>query len=107
MLVIWRGLGWLAPIIGFTMMVLTQLAIDSVHGDGFYTANSWPKTVAIAAAAVSIGLLGWYLNHIRRGTIVDDASGEVVGKSPSHSLFFIPVEYWALITPAAFLLASM
>lgn len=105
MLIIWRGLGWLVPVVGFAMMVLTQLAIDSTHGDGFYTANTWPKNVAVAAAAVSVGLLGWYLNHVRRGTIVDEESGEVLGKAPSHNLFFIPVEYWALIIPAVFLLA--
>ena len=106
MLVVWRGFGWLVPVIAFGMMVLTQLAIDTVYGHGFYTANAWPKTVALIVAGIAIGLLGLYLNHMRRGTVVDEETGEVLGKSPSHYLFFIPVEYWALITPALFFWAS-
>ena len=58
MLVVWRGFGWLVPVIAFGMMVLTQLAIDTVYGHGFYTANAWPKTVALIVAGLSIGLPG-------------------------------------------------
>lgn len=105
MLIIWRGWGWLVPIVAFAMMVLTQVAVDGIYGDGFYTANAWPKTVAVVVAGLSIGLLGLYLNYVKRGTIIDEETGEVLGKSPSHYLFFIPVEYWALITPAVFLWA--
>ena len=106
MLIVWRGLGWLVPVITFGVMILSQVAIDALYGDGFYTANAWPKTVAIILAALSVGLLGVYLNHIKRRTTVDENTGEDLGKSPSHYLFFIPVEYWALIIPAVFFWAT-
>lgn len=106
MLIVWRGFGWLVPVLAFGVMILSQVVIDALHGDGFYTANAWPKTVAIILAALSVGLLGIYLNHIKRGTIVDEDTGEVLGKSPSHYLFFIPVEYWAIIIPAVFYWAT-
>lgn len=92
--------------LAFGVMILSQVAIDAMYGDGFYTANDWPKTAAIILAALSVGLLGIFLNHIKRGTIVDENTGEVLGKSPSHYLFFIPVEYWALILPAVFFWAT-
>jgi hypothetical protein len=106
MLIVWRGYGWLVPVVTFGVMILSQLAIDALYGDGFYTANAWPKTAAIIVAALSVGVLGIYLNHIKRETVVDEETGEVLGKAPSHYLFFIPVEYWAVIIPAVFYWAS-
>lgn len=102
MLIVWRGYGWLVPVVIFGMLMLSQLTIDAIYGDGFYTANTWPKYAAIGVASVCVGLLGVFLNHIKRGTLVDEQTGEVLGKTPSHYLFFIPVEYWAIITPAIF-----
>lgn len=106
MLVVWRGYGWLAPVLALGAMILSQVAIDALYGDGFYTENAWPKTAAAIVAALSVGLLGIYLNHIKRGTVVDENTGEVLGKSPSHTLFFIPVEYWAVIILAVFFWAT-
>jgi hypothetical protein len=97
MLVVWRGFGWLVPVIVVAALILTQLSVDAVHGEGFYTANAWPKTVAFVAAAICVGLLGLFLNYMKRQVLVDDETGEAVGKAPAHSLFFIPVEYWAIV----------
>lgn len=106
MLIIWRGYGWLVPVVILGVMALSQLAVNALYGDGFYTANAWPKNVAVILAALSIGLLGLYLNYIKRRTLVDEETGEDLGKSPSHYLFFIPIEYWAVITLALFFWAS-
>jgi len=106
MLIVWRGYGWLVPVLTFGVMILSQVGIDAVYGDGFYTANAWPKTAAIVIAALCVGLVGIYLNHIKRGNVVDEETGEVLGKEPSHYLFFIPVEYWAIIIPAVFYWAT-
>ncbi len=102
MLIVWRGFGWLVPVIVMAALILSQLSVDSIYGDGFYTANAWPKQAAFVAAAVLVGFLGFFLNHMKRGYLVDEETGEVVGKAPSHSLFFIPVEYWAVIVLALF-----
>ncbi|MDJ0498720.1 MAG: hypothetical protein QNJ89_12880 [Acidimicrobiia bacterium] len=100
MLIVWRGLGWLVPVFAFAALLLSQLAVDAVYGDGFYTANAWPKQVAFIVAAFSIAILGAYLNHTKRQMLVDEETGEVVGKAPAHSLFFIPIEYWAIVVLA-------
>ena len=100
MLVVWRGLGWLVPVIVFGALILSQLSVDAVYGEGFYTANGWPKQAAFVVAALSVGLLGFVLNHVKRQILVDDETGEALGKAPSHSLFFIPIEYWSIIVLA-------
>jgi len=100
MLVVWRGFGWLVPVFVFGALILTQLAVDAFYGEGFYTANGWPKQAAFIVAAFSVGLLGFFLNHMKRQILIDEETGEEVGKAPAHSLFFIPIEYWAVIVLA-------
>ena len=42
MLIIWRGLGFLVPLIGIAAL----LAPQSVIGNGYYQSHGWPKFVA-------------------------------------------------------------
>ena len=100
MLVVWRGFGWLVPIVVFGALILSQLTVDALYGEGFYRANGWPKQAAFIVAAFFVGCLGFYLNHKKRQILIDEESGEAVGKAPPHSLFFIPIEYWAIIVLA-------
>lgn len=100
MLIVWRGLGWLVPVFVIAALILSQLSVDTVYGEGFYKAHAWPKQAAFIVAAISIGVLGIYLNHKKRQILIDEETGQAVGKAPAHSLFFIPVEYWAVIVLA-------
>ena len=100
MLVVWRGFGWLVPVFVMAALIVSQLSVDAFYGEGFYTANAWPKQAALALAAVSVGLLGFLVNHVKRKVLIDEETGEALGKAPSHSLFFIPIEYWAIIVLA-------
>ena len=100
MLVVWRGFGWLVPVVVFGALILSQLSVDAVYGEGFYKATAWPKQAGFVAGAVLVGLLGIFLNHMKRQFLIDEETGETLGKAPSHSLFFIPVEYWAIIVLA-------
>lgn len=100
MLIVWRGFGWLVPVVVFGALILSQLSVDAVYGEGFYTANGWPKQLAFVVAALFVGFLGFFLNHTKRQILFDEETGEALGKAPSHSLFFIPIEYWAIIVLA-------
>lgn len=101
-MIIWRGFGWAVPVIVIVALVLTQIIVDSVYGRGFYGANEWTKMTAIVAGSVLVAYLGYVLNYRKRIVIVDEDTGKK-RKSPSHSLFFIPVQFWAVIIPALFL----
>ena len=61
MLIVWRGFGWLVPVVVIAALILSQLSVDAVYGEGFYTANTWPKQAAFIVAALSIGFLGFFL----------------------------------------------
>lgn len=87
-MIIWRGLGWIGAVVIIAAMVLTQYGIDAAMGqEGFYSANAWPKYLAGGIAMVLVGATGLVLN----------------AKDNIHTLFFIPLQYWALVLPVVFI----
>ncbi|EKE75233.1 hypothetical protein [Gallaecimonas xiamenensis] len=102
MLIIWRGLGWLVPVVVVAGFLVGQLLIDAVLGEGFYTSHPWPKVAAAVWVAVLVAVLGYVLNYKKRPLRTDPESGRQ-WKAPSHTLFFIPVEFWSVIVLVLFL----
>jgi hypothetical protein len=107
MMVIWRGLGFLVPVIGIAALLISRSAINGVFGKGYFREHDWPMYATIGFASLAIAVLGYLLNYRMRGSVSDPETGEVIGKSPSHSLFFVPVQYWAIVIPAIFVYAQM
>lgn len=101
MIVIWRGYGWLVPVIVIAALVGTQLSLDSLLGADTYTANEWAKFLAVGVAAVGIAFTGYMFNFRKRAVIVNEETGEQQ-KSNSHTFFWIPIEFWAVIVPVLF-----
>lgn len=92
MLIIWRGLGWLVPILVAVVFIGSQLVLDSLFGEGTYRGDGWPVWLTIAIASICIGVFGWMVNrHQGEGP-----------RPPQHALFFVPVQYWAVLLPLLF-----
>jgi len=100
-MIIWSGWGFLVVIIGGVSLVVTQLTVNAaMHDNLYYTNNSWPKFLALVIAAVITWPVGRAINRqrpVRRS--FDDQSGQWVVQygGGGHTLFFIPMEYWAPI----------
>ena len=62
MIIIWRGLGFLVPLIGIAGLLATQ----SVVGNGYYQAHGWPKFAAGLVAGLLVLLAGCGLNKNRQ-----------------------------------------
>ncbi len=101
MYIFWRGYGWLIPIFVLSVFGAAQFSFDAIYGESTYSSNEWPKDVAIISLSMLIGMLGYILNYKNRGVKVYGGI-EGIKKSPSHTLFFIPIEFWAIIIPAVF-----
>jgi len=80
MLIIWRGLGFLVPVIWLASTLVTYMVL----GNGTYEHNGWPKFVAGLVAALAIGWAGVKLNGQR-------TAGD------THTFFFLSMEVWAFI----------
>jgi hypothetical protein len=95
MLFIWRGFGWLIPIIVIVSLLLMQLSFNYFFGEETYENSEWPKVIAIFLSSILIAFLGYFFNYKKRVVVRD----EKMEKTPSHTLFFIPIEFWAIILP--------
>jgi hypothetical protein len=100
-MIIWRGFGILVVVIAGAALVLTQLLGNALFGSGTYEGHSGPLgTLALLLAAAIVWPLGRALNRRGARTLVDPATGQRVVLRPNHSLFFLPMEYWAPILGA-------
>lgn len=99
-MIIWSGKGFLVVVIGFGCLLLTEVLVEGVTKDGqYYQDNGWPKLIAFLIAAVIVWPLGRFFNRKRPDReLIDPKTGERVVLKFSgreHSLFFIPMHYWA------------
>lgn len=101
MLTIWKGLGWIAPVVFIAAFVDVQFIVDYVMGDGFYTDNRWVRIIAVMVVAVFVFVIGCVLNH--KGRITKRLETGEKGNSFSHTLLFLPIELWAVIVPCVVL----
>ncbi len=76
MLFIWRGFGWIIPVILFGAFIASQLLLNNLYGEGYYENNEWPKIAAIIASIILIGGLGYFLNY----SLVSKIRGLAVGQ---------------------------
>ena len=81
-MIIWSGLGFVVALIGAVCLMAMDALTGALFNDANYFAtHGWPKLVALAAAGGLTFLFARFLDKrpVKR----------------RHSLFFIPVKYWA------------
>ena len=97
-MIIWRGLGFLVFVITLAALIFMEVLTGRLfHDPSYYAAHGWPKLVGFLIAAVAVWLLGNSLNRRPGRVVIDKATGRQVVLKPTHSLFFIRVDYWAAI----------
>lgn len=94
-MIIWSGHGYLVAIFFFIGLVVTQLIMDSVLGDGYYTAHTWPKSLAMMIIGAACWFAGRKMNL--EPTIDPETGATTTIPTSKHTLFFIKLEYWSLI----------
>src|SRR5262245_41332068 len=100
-MIIWSGWGFLVAVIAFACLFGANYIVNSaMQDDTYYQTNGWPKLVAFVVAAIITWPVGRLINRKRaeRELIDPDTRERVILTSGGgHSLFFIPMEYWAVI----------
>jgi hypothetical protein len=97
--IIWRGWGFLAAIFLFGGLLVTQLVVDGVAGQGTYSNNSavFGGIGAMVGGAVTLAVARWLERRNPPRQLVDPATGEGVRLQSRDDLFFIPMKFWGLI----------
>lgn len=99
-MIIWKGWGILAVIIAIVCSVLMQLACDAVFGAGYYRSSSWAMPLAFLLASGIIFFVGQKLNNKPGRVVIDKETNEEYILKSTHSLFWIPLQYWGAVTAA-------
>ncbi|BCO10139.1 hypothetical protein GF1_25150 [Desulfolithobacter dissulfuricans] len=94
-MIIWKGWGILAIVIPLLCSLGAQFIIDAIMGAGWYMEASWPMPLALALSAVFVFVTGKRLNNRPGKVFIDPESNEKVELRKSHSLFWIPLQYWS------------
>ena len=98
-LIIWRGWGFLAAVLIFGGLVVAQLVVDAVLGEGTYSSNSrlYGGIGAAIGGAATYGVGQWLERRNPARRLVDAETGEEVIHHARNDLFFIPMKIWGLI----------
>lgn len=96
-MIIWKGLGILVIVIFFAVTVTVQWTANALFGPGtYFLYKAWLFPPALFVVAASCWFLGRYLHQYGKRELIDTTTGQKVVLRSRHSLFFIPMEYWAV-----------
>jgi hypothetical protein len=88
MLFVWRGLGYLVPLITLLSMVAMEALMRATTGNlHFYQAHGWPKLLGLWLAGTAVWLFGQSLAKKR--------------EAQEHSFMGAPMHYWAPVLAVA------
>ncbi|KHG33023.1 hypothetical protein [Sulfurospirillum sp. MES] len=97
-MIIWKGWGILAIVIAIVCSVAMQLLCDAVFGAGYYRSSRWAMPLALLLASGIIFFVGQKLNNKPGKVVIDKETNEEYILKSTHSLFWIPLRYWGIVT---------
>ncbi len=96
MLIVWSGYGFLAFLLPLVTVFATTALANAKGGPLYSTLHHWPAAVGVLLGAVLVYLASLKLTATGR-TLVDPATGQAVVLRKRHTLFWIPLQFWAII----------
>ncbi|MEM1182997.1 MAG: hypothetical protein AAGM22_31940 [Acidobacteriota bacterium] len=95
-MIIWTGWGILTPLIVACTMIFTQLSVEAIWGEGAYQAMAWAQPTGAIAGGVLAFFIGSWLNR-KTHLVLNERTGDGFTVEGSHTIFWIKMEYWALL----------
>lgn len=101
-MIFWSRLGFLVLVISFACLYAAETISEAItHDEEYYQQHTWLILLAFTITACILWPLGRYLNKkVTTRELIDPKTGEIVQINTGgngHTLFFIPMEYWAPI----------
>jgi hypothetical protein len=96
-MLIWQGFGILGPLICLIVVIAVQALFGATLGDQYTTTHAWTTAVALLLAAVASWFAGVRLNSAPGRELIDPATQERVILRKRHTLFWIPMQYIAVV----------
>ncbi len=99
-MIIWSGWGFLGFLIPVAITFATALLVELINGKGYAALHNWPTGLGLLLSAAALYLLSQRLNAPGR-TLVDPNTGQAIVLRRRHTLFFIPLQWIAVIIAVA------
>lgn len=97
MLIWWKGLGLLVPVIWAVLMFVAVVTRGFFHEKELFIINSIAKYIFMFLPAIIVWKLGKKLNRKKDEIVhVEEETGKEIKFGYQHSLFSIPFEFWAV-----------
>lgn len=98
-MVIWSGLGYLVLVILLADSLLIQLISGALTNNSrYFQENSMLLVLSLWLSSAIIYFLGRWLNSRKAKIYIDKETGQEIKIQNNHRLFFIPMQYWGLLT---------
>lgn len=95
-MLIWQGLGAFAFVIPFVTVLVFQVLTQVVGGEAAMRQNVQViNGVALITSAVIVSVMGRRLAARPVRELVDKVTGQEVILRERHTMFFVPMKYWA------------
>ena len=95
-MIVWSGLGFLGLLIPFVTAFLAAFLANAALGPGYGAMHMWPMAIGVLVGAGLVYLLSVRLDRPGR-LLIDPATGQRVVMKSRHTLFWIPLQWIALI----------
>jgi hypothetical protein len=96
MIIIWHGHGYLVAVVVFGCSLAANFIFNTTRGVGYYDHHKWPFALSLVLSAAICWFLGTYLRKRSDRVVIDKQTGkEIVINQSRHTLFFVPMHYWA------------
>ena len=99
-MVVWKGWGILGLLIPFIFSLSVGSAVDALLGANMYKNSEWAMPLVLALSAVAVYFVGNTLNKKPGKIVIDPENNEKIELKKVHSMFWIPLQYWAVIIVA-------
>jgi hypothetical protein len=96
-MLIWQGAGISAVLIPAILGFIAQWGVDRCFGQGYATAHGWQNAIAWLIGGAIVWIVGTRLEKRPGKLLVDPNTGSNVELKGKHTLFWVPMKYWAII----------
>jgi hypothetical protein len=98
MIIFWKGLGFLVVFFVILAGIAASLLANHFTGDPHYAeSHHWVMGAAFLAAGVASFIVGIKANSNPGRVLIDPRTRQRVVLRRRHTLFFINMEYWAVV----------
>ena len=87
----------LGVVIPFALALTGNVVFDAIMGKGYYSSHHWVAALLLLFSAGIIWFVGSKLKEGSAREVIDTKTQQVILLKKSHTLFWIPLQYFSLV----------